>query len=395
MGASAHLSHRHTEPSLHGVIVTMNAQGLSAYLNLIQALINCPEGEEWDLLRHNEARLTPEFLQVMGQVASELATEGDVDTANYLHAWKNQIAQALQRSSPSPQHDHRPHTHPLHTHQPHTHPVHPPASPPHPSPEIQLIQALLSCPKGGEEALLQANRDRITPEFLQALRQVAAQLHSQGHPDTANFLWNWAKRLSPDSHHPAEPPNPEADPDPDHPDHPDHPLHVTQWFQPVQPPIPPLPLFPRATHPAAPPETPSTAPTEVSPEDNAPTPPSEPIPSELPIAPESIESGQPSLQIQLATIAQALTQLEATISKRLPPIDPLWYMPILERAHSAQWVLTTEELEHLIGIKPKCLPGSDRFHRGCWVFVKAGKTGSQTGWRILKEVEAEPDAASD
>jgi hypothetical protein len=60
-------------------------------------------------------------------------------------------------------------------------------------------------------------------------------------------------------------------------------------------------------------------------------------------------------------------------------------MHVLERAQGSGWIMSTEEVEQLIGVKPKCEPGKDSFHRGCWVFVKAGKMGSQTGWRVMKE----------
>ncbi|CDN12842.1 hypothetical protein RintRC_5451 [Richelia intracellularis] len=42
-------------------------------------------------------------------------------------------------------------------------------------------------------------------------------------------------------------------------------------------------------------------------------------------------------------------------------------------------------MEELIGVKPRCDAGKDSFHRRCWVFMKVGKMGSQTGWRVMKE----------
>ncbi|PAX56144.1 hypothetical protein CK510_10570 [Brunnivagina elsteri CCALA 953] len=59
-------------------------------------------------------------------------------------------------------------------------------------------------------------------------------------------------------------------------------------------------------------------------------------------------------------------------------------MDILERAQSANWLLTSEEIEQLIGVKPKCEAGKEIFQRGCWIFTKVGKMGLQTAWKVSK-----------
>ena len=56
----------------------------------------------------------------------------------------------------------------------------------------------------------------------------------------------------------------------------------------------------------------------------------------------------------LAEIAESLRNLEEIVFSRLQPSNPLWYMDILERAQANAWVLTTEEVEDLIGVKPRC-----------------------------------------
>ncbi len=93
----------------------------------------------------------------------------------------------------------------------------------------------------------------------------------------------------------------------------------------------------------------------------------------------------------LAEIAESLRNLEDIVFSRLQPSNPLWYMDILERAQANAWVLTTEEVEDLIGVKPRCEAGKNSYQRGCWIFVKAGKMGSQTGWRVIKEEVEIPD----
>jgi hypothetical protein len=59
-------------------------------------------------------------------------------------------------------------------------------------------------------------------------------------------------------------------------------------------------------------------------------------------------------------------------------------MEVLERACTANWIMTTEEIERLIGVKPQCHAGENSFQRGCWSFIKVGKMGSQTAWRVTK-----------
>lgn len=52
----------------------------------------------------------------------------------------------------------------------------------------------------------------------------------------------------------------------------------------------------------------------------------------------------------------------------------------LEKAATKGWLLPTSIVKQLIGIKPR----SDRFTRGSFVFVKSGKIGSSTAWKIEK-----------
>ena len=60
-------------------------------------------------------------------------------------------------------------------------------------------------------------------------------------------------------------------------------------------------------------------------------------------------------------------------------------MDVLEKAMAADWILTTEEIEQLIGIKPHCHHDETAYHRGSWIFIKAGKIGAQAGWRVQKQ----------
>ncbi|OKH10812.1 hypothetical protein NIES593_22730 [Hydrococcus rivularis NIES-593] len=73
------------------------------------------------------------------------------------------------------------------------------------------------------------------------------------------------------------------------------------------------------------------------------------------------------------------------IGDRIAPKSPLWYHSELERAKASDWLLTTAEIQKLIGVKPKVERGQKSYKRGNWIFVKAGKIGNQTAWRVMKE----------
>ena len=66
-------------------------------------------------------------------------------------------------------------------------------------------------------------------------------------------------------------------------------------------------------------------------------------------------------------------------------------MPILEQVDTHGWTISSEEVEQLIGIKPHCEPGHNSFVRGCWKFVKVGKIGTHSSWRVIKEISDLPD----
>lgn len=60
--------------------------------------------------------------------------------------------------------------------------------------------------------------------------------------------------------------------------------------------------------------------------------------------------------------------------------DPLQHYESLERAVRNNWLLSTSEVKQLIGVKPYgavCV-------RGSFAFIKSGKIGGQTAWRVEK-----------
>jgi hypothetical protein len=105
-------------------------------------------------------------------------------------------------------------------------------------------------------------------------------------------------------------------------------------------------------------------------------------------APTARSSPPATNQIEelLANISHRLEKLEIHLSKHSIPPNPLWYMPILEQVDAQGWIISSEEVEQLIGIKPHCEPGHHFFMRGCWKFVKVGKVGTYSSWRVSKEI---------
>ncbi|HLO47112.1 MAG TPA: hypothetical protein VK211_01600 [Kamptonema sp.] len=56
----------------------------------------------------------------------------------------------------------------------------------------------------------------------------------------------------------------------------------------------------------------------------------------------------------------------------------------MERASLEGWLLTSAEVKQLIGVKPTVRKGETELLRGSFAFVKAGKIGGQSAWKVLK-----------
>ena len=94
----------------------------------------------------------------------------------------------------------------------------------------------------------------------------------------------------------------------------------------------------------------------------------------------------PNLQIQIdaSLIVAELTKLMEAIAPTVNLPKPLQVLGGLEVAAEKGWLLTTEQVRQLIGVRPK-LKGSDRtFIHGSFAFVKSGKIGTQIAWKVVK-----------
>ncbi|MGK7948797.1 MAG: hypothetical protein AB4368_08325 [Xenococcaceae cyanobacterium] len=315
-------------------IEEMNQQRLKAYLNLIQGLLSCPRGEEWILLRQNEGLVDGKFVEVMEEVAHHLAMEGNIKAAKYLHNWAGKLHHILTENIPVPQND---------TDKTQAY--------------IELIQALLDCPEGEEKSILEAHQDLIGPELVKLMKQVASQIAAEGNESTASFLSNLATDLNRTwlKNHEFKPTlKKEIAPDP--------------WFDETTPAADSAVTKTQTTNLEAPEIEISQQPVTSSPQ-------------------TQIEQDRQIVQ-QLKAISDALVNLATTLTSRQQPFNPLWYMDVLEKAEAANWILTTDEVEHLIGVKPHCGHDETSYYRGSWAFIKAGKIGAQTGWKVKKQSDS-------
>ncbi|HEY9767659.1 MAG TPA: hypothetical protein V6C71_04015 [Coleofasciculaceae cyanobacterium] len=306
----------------------MNKPSLKAYLDLIQGLLSCPKGEEWILLRQHKELVNLGLVEVMEQVASHLAMEGKTKAAKYLHNWAGKLHHILIESVPLNK-DNNDKTNAY----------------------AELIQALLSC-QGLEPEILAAHQDLIGPELVTVMNQIASQMAEKDR-ETANYLHNLAADLNRTwiEHHQFEPTfKQEIAPDP--------------WLD--EDSLPPDSAI------------------EATSDNSEIIAHQETEQSQLLFSQPQIKQDEGLLQL-LTKIADSLVKLETTIALGQQPANPLWYMYVLEKAEAANWILTTDEIEQLIGVKPHCHHDETSYVRGSWMFIKAKKVGAQAGWRVQKK----------
>ena len=73
----------------------MDEQRTQAYINLIEQLLTCADGEEPNILQANQALIDPEFLQVMEYLATGLEQQGNNNDAVWLRNMAQQLGQYL------------------------------------------------------------------------------------------------------------------------------------------------------------------------------------------------------------------------------------------------------------------------------------------------------------
>jgi len=81
----------------------MNEERLAAYVNLIQLLIDCPNGEEETILQDHAELVDMELCLTMKMVAETLTENGQEQTAQWLLNNAEKLMMLL--SSPSPENE--------------------------------------------------------------------------------------------------------------------------------------------------------------------------------------------------------------------------------------------------------------------------------------------------
>jgi hypothetical protein len=78
----------------------MNEQPMQAYVGLIQQLLNCPQGQEGEVLQAKAELVDAGLVKVMQQYAVYLESQGN-NNASWLRGFAGQLAQALELETAS------------------------------------------------------------------------------------------------------------------------------------------------------------------------------------------------------------------------------------------------------------------------------------------------------
>ncbi len=319
----------------------MEPQHLTTYINLVQQLFRCPKGEEWNLFRENEAWVNTELIDVMEQLAYYLNDVGQVPSATYLSSWIDELHRILIFVTPKP------------------------SSQATVKIYADLIQMLLSYPKEKQDKILQENSTLMHPQLAKMMQQIAAQFYRADSPDTADFLNNLAKKVNRawvDIH------NVQLN------------LEKTRQIapKPFNSKMPPTKILEQK--PIALTQASAEIPTKIS---SSPEPKIS-LDNDVGTQLAALEKTVGALGKDVRAIVTGLKQIEEVLSRYLQSNNPLEYQAVLEQAAIAGWIISSTEVEQLIGVKPSCNKGETTYQRGNWQFVKAGKIGTQTGWRVEK-----------
>ncbi|MDF2388159.1 CHAT domain-containing protein [Nostoc ellipsosporum NOK] len=140
----------------------MNEQRLQAYYQLIESLLNCPDGEEPEILAANTELLDAGFLQVLAAVADHFAQQGEENTANWL---RNLATYLTSETPPITEEDIKTYGQFL----------------------VEILQA--TAENNGDAQviypLLAANTDKLNDIFAELLRRWATNTLAEAKPDAA------------------------------------------------------------------------------------------------------------------------------------------------------------------------------------------------------------------
>lgn len=84
----------------------------------------------------------------------------------------------------------------------------------------------------------------------------------------------------------------------------------------------------------------------------------------------------------LEALVNLIAAVSQTIATTIPTRSPIWYLSELEQAEKKGWMMTTSEIQQLIGVRPSTK--GTTYQRGNFTFTKIGKIGAQTAWKVSK-----------
>jgi hypothetical protein len=354
----------------------MDTLHLNTYLHLIEALLQCAKGEEWLLLQQHEELIDAELISVMAQVTKQLNNEGNLPAAKFLNYWTAQLSHLLQQNpSTETSTENRSQSY------------------------LKLIQTILGCVKGDEVAILSQHPDLVDEGLVYTMNQVAAQLAAKGSQDTAIYLKHLAAEVNRVLLYPSteqtQVPSPQTN---SHIENSANQAVAITNKQPREEGRFPIKKTTDKAEASLPPKVVANSPSTSSlPNNNHNGSTINPVvstanqrQSDLVTAPTISPQLNNQIKELLENISSRLEKLETSITKHQNPANPLWYMSILEQAEAQGWIVSSEEVEQLIGTKPHCAPDHNSFVRGCWKFEKAGKIGMHSSWRVSKEIATLP-----
>jgi hypothetical protein len=354
----------------------MDTLHLNTYLHLIEALLQCAKGKEWLLLQQHEELIDAELIGVMAQVTEQLKNEGNLPATKFLNYWTAQLSHLLQQNpSTETSTENRAQSY------------------------LKLIQTILGCVKGDEVAILSQHPDLVDEGLVYTMNQVAAQLAAKGSQDMAIYLKHLAAEVNRVLLHPIEVqtkiPSPQTNNHIGNSSNREVAIANKQSREeerlPVKQDTSKADALPPVKVVANPPSKSSL------PNNNHVNGSIDPAVAtanqrqpDLVTAPTISPQLNTHIEKLLENISSRLEKLEKSINKHQNPANPLWYMSILEQAEAQGWIVSSEEVEQLIGTKPHCAPDHNSFVRGCWKFEKAGKIGMHSSWRVTKEIAILP-----
>ncbi|MGB3758849.1 MAG: tetratricopeptide repeat protein [Rivularia sp. (in: cyanobacteria)] len=152
----------------------MDERRLREYVALIKKLLNCANGEEFVILKANTKLVDEDLIMVMEQIAIKAEDTGATGTAEFLRHLANELKGMLTQTTKTFNSEDNERS----------------------SAYLELIERLMSCPRGTEAEILRNNQDLVDTQFVLTLGQVAGIMSEIGEQKASEFLQSIATPLA-------------------------------------------------------------------------------------------------------------------------------------------------------------------------------------------------------